>query len=67
MSVRGLASLRFIPIPGRVAAWAVWVCVFGVLAGSAVGAAERFEFTRMVAHWRIMQTRLPEIYRGRQA
>ena len=49
MTVRDVVSFRW--TTSRVAAWALAVWTFCLLAGSAVCAAERFEFTRMIAHW----------------
>jgi len=51
VTVRDLVAIQWTPIPGRVAARALVVSTFCLLAGSAVCAVGRFEFTRMVAHW----------------
>ena len=49
--VRDLASFRVTLIPNRITAWVVRVSMLCVLAGCASVAAERFEFTRLIAHW----------------
>src|SRR5262245_34769255 len=45
------ALFQFATIPGLVVAWAVRVSMLSALAVSAAEATQRFEFTRLVAHW----------------